>query len=91
MSCLLYTSTLHEAYKGYTEGTIVVDFGLRVVVQLYNGKEIVDYRDELTIYDWWLIKSSMIWIILDSIKIVKLRAGSAITLLLKDVYKRQLL
>ena len=31
---------LHEAYKGSTEGTIVGDFGLRVVVQLVNGKEI---------------------------------------------------
>ena len=43
--------TLHEAYKGYTEGTVVGDFGLRIVVQLDNGKEVVEYRDEVTIYD----------------------------------------
>ena len=43
--------TLHEAHKGYTEGTIVGDFGLRIVVRLDNGKEIVEYRDEVTIYD----------------------------------------
>ena len=29
--------TLHEAYKGYTEGTVVGDFGLRIVVRLDNG------------------------------------------------------
>lgn len=43
--------TLHEAYKGYTEGTVVGNFGLRIVVRLDNGKEIVEYRDEVTIYD----------------------------------------
>lgn len=43
--------TLHEAYKGYTEVTVVGDFGLRIVVRLDNGKEIVEYRDEVTIYD----------------------------------------
>lgn len=43
--------TLHEAYKGYTEGTVVGDYGLRIVVRLDNGKEIVEYRDEVTIYD----------------------------------------
>lgn len=43
--------TLHKAYKGYTEGTVVGDYGLRIVVRLDNGKEIVEYRDEVTIYD----------------------------------------
>lgn len=44
-------STLHKAYKGYTEGTIVGYFGLKIIVQLDNGKEIVEYRDEVSIYD----------------------------------------
>ncbi|WP_455608361.1 ribonuclease P [Bacteroides rodentium] len=43
--------TLLEPYKGYTEGTIVGDFGNRVVIRLTSGKEITEYRDEVIIYD----------------------------------------
>ncbi|WP_288786048.1 ribonuclease P [uncultured Bacteroides sp.] len=43
--------TLLTPYKGYTEGTIVGDFGRSVVVRLYSGKEVVEYRDEVIIYD----------------------------------------
>lgn len=46
LSCTLLTP-----YKGYTEGTIVGDFGNRIVVQLTSGKEIVEYRDEVIIYE----------------------------------------
>ena len=38
-------------YKGYTEGTVVGDFGNKVVVRLSSGKEVVEYRDEVIIYD----------------------------------------
>ena len=38
-------------YKGYTEGTIVGDYGNTVVVRLTNGKEIVGFRDEVIIYN----------------------------------------
>ena len=43
--------TLHTPYKGYTEGTVVGDYGIEIVVRLDNGKEVVEYRDEVTIYD----------------------------------------
>lgn len=43
--------TLLTPYKGYTEGTIVGDYGNKVVVRLTSGKEIVEYRDEVIIYD----------------------------------------
>ncbi|WP_342975309.1 ribonuclease P [Phocaeicola dorei] len=46
LSCTLLTP-----YKGYTEGTIVGDFGNKIVVRLSSGKEIVEYRDEVIIYD----------------------------------------
>ena len=38
-------------YKGYTEGTVVGDYGNKIVVRLSNGKEIAEYRDEVIIYD----------------------------------------
>ena len=38
-------------YKGYTEGTVVGDFGNKIVVRLNSGKEVVEYRDEVIIYD----------------------------------------
>lgn len=38
-------------YKGYTEGTVVGDYGNKIVVRLNNGKEIAEYRDEVIIYD----------------------------------------
>ena len=43
--------TLLNPYKGYTEGTVVDDCGNEIVVQLSNGKEITEYRDEVLIYD----------------------------------------
>lgn len=43
--------TLFVPYKGYTDGMIVGDYGNRVVVHLDNGTEVVEYRDELIIYD----------------------------------------
>lgn len=43
--------TLLTPYKGYTEGTVVGDFGNKIVVRLSSGKEVVEYRDEVIIYD----------------------------------------
>lgn len=39
--------SLLNPYNGYTEGTVVGDYGIEIVVRLDNGKEIVEYRDEL--------------------------------------------
>lgn len=38
-------------YRGYSDGTVVGDYGIELVVHLANGKEIVVYRDEVIIYD----------------------------------------
>ena len=38
-------------YRGYTEGTVVSDYGNELVVRLTNGKEIVTYRDEVIVYE----------------------------------------
>ena len=38
-------------YRGYTNGTVVADYGNELVVRLTNGKEIVAYRDEVIIYE----------------------------------------
>lgn len=43
--------TLLMPYKGYTEGTVVGDFSNKIVVRLSSGKEVVEYRDEVIIYD----------------------------------------
>ena len=43
--------SLMNPYKGYTEGTIVGDYGNTVVVRLTSGKEIVEFRDEVIIYN----------------------------------------
>lgn len=43
--------TLLTPYNGYTDGTIVGDFGIQIVVRLTNGKEIVEYRDEVIIHE----------------------------------------
>lgn len=45
-SCMLLTP-----YKGYTEGEVVGDYGNEIVISLTNGKEVVEYRDEVLIYD----------------------------------------
>ena len=42
--------TLQEDYNGYTDGQVVSDFGIEIVVRLSNGKEIVCYRDEVNIF-----------------------------------------
>lgn len=42
--------TLLNPYKGYTDGTIVGDFGIQIIVRLTSGKEIVEYRDEVIIH-----------------------------------------
>ena len=41
--------TLLNPYKGYTEGTIVGNYGNTIVVRLESGKEISEYRDEVII------------------------------------------
>ena len=46
LSCTLLTP-----YRGYTEGTIVGDYGNTVIVRLTSGKEIEEYRDEVIIHD----------------------------------------
>lgn len=38
-------------HEGCSDGTVVSDFGIELVVRLTNGKEIVVYRDEVIIYD----------------------------------------
>lgn len=43
--------TLLTPYKGYTEGEVVGDYGNEIVVRLTNGKKVVEYRDEVLIYD----------------------------------------
>ena len=43
--------TLLTPYKGYSEGTVVGDFANKIVVRLSSGKEVVEYRDEVIIYD----------------------------------------
>lgn len=43
--------TLLYPHRGQTEGTVVEDMGTEVVVKLVNGKEVVEYRDEILIND----------------------------------------
>lgn len=43
--------TLLNPYKGYTEGTIVGDYGDRIIVSLTSGKEISEYLDEVIIHE----------------------------------------
>lgn len=43
--------TLLTPYKWHTEGEVVGDYGNEIVVRLTNGKEVVEYRDEVLIYD----------------------------------------
>lgn len=45
-SCALLTP-----YKGYAEGTFVGEYGYEIVVRLNNGKEVVERKDEVFIYD----------------------------------------
>lgn len=43
--------TLLNPCNGYTEGVVVGDYGDEIVVRLDNGKEVVEYRDEVLIFD----------------------------------------
>lgn len=43
--------TLLNPYGGYTDGEVVGDYGYEIVVKLTNCKEVVEYRDEVLIYD----------------------------------------
>lgn len=43
--------TLLIPYKGRTEGYVVADYGNYIVVKLHNGKEIVERRDDVLVYD----------------------------------------
>ncbi|MDE7024846.1 MAG: ribonuclease P [Paramuribaculum sp.] len=43
--------TLQEDYNGYSDGQVVGDLGIELIIRLTNGKEIVAYRDEVYILD----------------------------------------
>lgn len=43
--------TLLYPYKGYSDGEIIDDYGLELLVRLTNGKELSVYKDELIIND----------------------------------------
>ena len=43
--------TLLYPRRGQTEGTIVEDLGCEVIVQLINGKEVTEYKDDVVICD----------------------------------------
>ena len=43
--------TLLTPYKGHTEGFFKQKTAYEIVVRLTNGKEVVEYRDEVLIYD----------------------------------------
>lgn len=43
--------TLLVPYKERTEGYVVADYGNDIVVKLHNGKEIVERRDDVLVYD----------------------------------------
>ena len=43
--------TLLIPYRGRTEGYVVADYGNGIVVKLRNGKEIVERREDVLVYD----------------------------------------
>lgn len=43
--------TLLNSCNGYAEGMVVGDYGDEIVVRLDNGKEVVEYRDEVLVFD----------------------------------------
>lgn len=45
--------TLLIPYRGRTEGYVVADYGNDIVVKLHNGKEIVERREDVLVYDWY--------------------------------------
>mgnify|MGYP000450087312 CR=1 FL=1 len=44
--------TLLYPRRGQTEGTIVEDLGCEVIVQLINGKEVTEYKDDVVICEY---------------------------------------
>jgi hypothetical protein len=38
-------------YRGRTEGYVVADYGNDIVVKLHNGKEIVERREDVLVYE----------------------------------------
>lgn len=43
--------TLLTPYKRHTEGEVVGDYGNEIVIRFTNGKDVVEYRNEVLIYD----------------------------------------
>lgn len=43
--------TLLYPRKGQTEGMVVEDLGNEFIVQLVNGKEVIEYKDDIVIND----------------------------------------
>lgn len=43
--------TLLYPRRGQTEGTIVEDWGNEVIIQLVNGKEVAEYKDDIVIFE----------------------------------------
>ena len=43
--------TLLYPRRGQTEGTIVEDMGNEQLIQLINGKEVTEYKDDVVIYE----------------------------------------
>lgn len=51
MTLIGSSCTLLYPYKGYSEGEVIDDYGLELLVRLTNGKELSVYKDELIIND----------------------------------------
>ena len=43
--------TLIVPYRGYTEGSVIEEYGSEILIRLTNGKELSVYRDEVIISD----------------------------------------
>lgn len=43
--------TLLIPHRGRTEGYVVADYGNDIVVKLHNGKEIVERREDVLVYE----------------------------------------
>ena len=46
-----FSCSLLMPISGYGEGVVVEDYGTEVLVRLTNGKEVVEYRDEIMLID----------------------------------------
>lgn len=53
--------TLLYPRRGQTEGTIVEDLGCEVIVQLINGKEVTEYKDDVVICESFATSCSELW------------------------------